>query len=70
MKNCKDCEEPDKGLFGQCPGNLGIGCVGDWRCCSEMSKVCTGCKDCKDPEYCEHTECPKMKEFRINSDNL
>lgn len=70
MKNCKDCKEPNKGLFGQCPGCLGIGCTGDWRCCLEMTKVCIGCKDCKDPEYCERIECPKMKEFRINPDNL
>ena len=73
LKRCQTCECPNEGSEGKCPGNLGLGCLADWRCCAEMKSVCEGCKDCQDMLYCTKTAngkttCRRMEDFRkVNS---
>lgn len=66
LERCKICKCPDEGLYRKCPGNGGLGCIGDWRCCLELKEVCTGCTDCgvRGCLYCENTECEKMRKFK------
>lgn len=63
LERCKTCTKPDED--GGCPGNQGIGCIGDWRCCAEMDDVCKDCKDHCKSHYleCEKTDCSKMNEY-------
>lgn len=60
---CRTCTKPYEG--GGCPGNQGIGCIGDWRCCLEMDTVCRGCTEHGEEHllWCTRTECGKMAEF-------
>lgn len=59
-ERCIGCTKPNEGPEGQCPGNMGIGCFGDWRCCRQMDEICKGCDKCKDIYMCENTECEKF----------
>lgn len=43
---------------------MGIGCLGDWRCCNEIYSVCVDCEECKEYWYCENYDCEKIKEYR------
>lgn len=52
-------------MKGPCSGNLGLGCIGDWRCCNEMLHVCKSCDACDDYRFCERTDCESMNEYRI-----
>lgn len=64
LERCKTCTKPKEN--GGCSGNLGLGCIGDWRCCLEMDAVCKDCQEhCKDHYlYCDKTDCPKMEKFK------
>lgn len=66
-KKCENCNCPNEGIDGKCPGNLGIGCFSDWRCCKDQKDVCKGCIDCVSDfmtsENCGRTDCVKIKEY-------
>lgn len=64
LKRCKTCRCPHDGPDGMCPGNLGVGCIGDWRCCAEYNAVCMKCLR-KDVACCEDTLCKAMERFRL-----
>lgn len=64
LERCKTCTRPKDEVLGLCPGNMGIGCLGDWRCCNEIYSVCVDCEECKEYWYCENYDCEKMKKFR------
>lgn len=65
LERCKTCTCPDNPKTGLCPGNMGIGCIGDWRCCAEMDAVCKDCNIYKHHYlYCENVNCQKMNDFR------
>lgn len=51
-------------MKGPCSGNLGLGCIGDWRCCNEMTHVCEACNACNDYMYCERIDCESMNDYR------
>lgn len=63
LEKCKTCTWPDNDIKGLCPGNLGLGCLGDWRCCDEIFSTCENC-DCNDYWYCEKKDCEQMNSYR------
>lgn len=64
LERCKTCTRPNDDILGLCPGNMGLGYLGDWRCCNEIFSVCENCEDCNEYWYCENFDCEKMKKFR------
>lgn len=66
LERCKTCAKPHEGEGGMCPGNMGIGCIGDWRCCGEMDAVCKDCTEhCKQHYlYCDKLNCEKIKKYK------